>query len=160
VIKNLPILVSEDIPENTILVLSDTHVGTVTGRLSGKHPNISNVPKGTARDYFIKKNTDEWKFEQCRIKEKEVEFKNCDKCNQRFKCWTAGNPQPDAEWIAVEMDYKQIQARMNKVLMEVKHAEDYRQNIKSCEDETTDGYLYPDGQEYFRKMVLQLLETK
>ncbi len=32
--------------------------------------------------------------------------------------------------------------------------------IKSCEDETTDGYLYPDGQEYFRKTVLQLLETK
>ena len=57
----------------------------VSGRIQCVTPNIQNIP----RHY----KTNEMKFQQCRTKEKEVAFRSCDRCNQRFKCWTASRPR-------------------------------------------------------------------
>jgi len=70
-----------------------TFSGAISGRIQGTEPNVQSIPRGKFSDYYIDKTTDEWKFEQCRLKEKDVDFRYCGQCDQRFQCWTAGRPQ-------------------------------------------------------------------
>jgi hypothetical protein len=108
VIRDLPVLENKDIPEDTLFVLSDVHMGTVTGRITSDRPNICNIPRSN--------QSLEYKFEECRLREKEFGYKICDMCDQRFQCWTASRPER-VHFISAELDVKQVQYHMYEVMM-------------------------------------------
>jgi hypothetical protein len=109
VIRDLPVLESKDIPEDTLFVLSDVHMGTVTGRITSDRPNICNIPRSN--------QSLEYKFEECRLREKEFGYKICDMCDQRFQCWTASRPER-ITFMSPELDYTQMHLRMGKLMYE------------------------------------------
>ena len=100
--EGLPVFQSDYIPDDTIVMLSDTHRGqgqleaykaiyggTQSGRFQSSKPNIQNVPKFKGKD----EEESVWLWEQCREAEKENDHKLCDDCNERFRCWTACRPE-------------------------------------------------------------------
>ena len=106
--------------------LNDIHIGdvvcyedtynVVTGRLRSSEPVIQELPRGKFKDYQVDKTTPEYKFEQCRLHEKEVDFKYCGQCNQRFQCWTAGKPITE-QYHFITGDFTQVQYRVYEQLI-------------------------------------------
>ncbi len=102
--------------------------GTVTGRIQCQTPNIVNV----SRDY----DESEYLWQKCRKDQCNTNFKLCDTCHERFKCWTAGRPTP-IEFISPELDFKQIQLRMYQMMMR-KYDEEVLSMFGVLESEQTD----------------------
>jgi len=73
-------------------------------------------------DYYIDKTTPEWRFEQCRIKEREVDHRHCSKCDQRFQCWTAGRPQSMSVFEDTHIGLQKLQQCMKAQMITVDEA--------------------------------------
>jgi len=113
---DLPILQGDIINSNTRFKL----FSGATGRFRSDKSNIQNIPRGS--DYYIDKTTDEWKFEQCRLKEKDVDFRYCGQCDQRFQCWTAGRPQPVNVFGDTHIGLQKLQQAMKMQMITVDEA--------------------------------------
>jgi len=96
--------------------------GAISGRIQGVESNIQSIPRGKFSDYYIDKTTDEWKFEQCRLKEKEVDHQYCGQCDQRFHCWTAGRPQPVNVFGDTHIGLQKIQSCMKAQMITIDEA--------------------------------------
>lgn len=122
----LPKLQLDMIKDDTQIKLYD---GIITGRIRSSEPTIQEIPRGSFRDYMIDKTSPEWKFEQCRIKERNVDFRYCGKCDQRFQCWTAGKPQPKLIFEDTHIGLQRLQQAVSAQMFTIDEASEAFKNL-------------------------------
>ena len=122
----LPTLQGDIINSNTRFKLFD---GAITGRFRSDKSNIQEIPRGKFSDYYIDKTSDEWKFEQCRLKEKDVDYRYCGQCDQRFQCWTAGRPQSINVFGDTHIGLQKLQQAMSAQMITVDEASEAFKNL-------------------------------